>query len=361
MKATICMRVVVTMFVAVLPFAIQPSAQSQTYVTFDPPNSVGATQGVNSITQAGSIVGNYQDLSFVSHGFLRAANGSITTIDAPGAGISFFQGTVPSGINQPGTITGYYVDGSYNWHGFVRDAKGTMTEFDATSTSVYTNAVSINQAGVITGYYADAATYPNTNCFLRSATGAVTTFSPPGSITSNCLSINNSGVIVGYYQDASSASHGFVLAANGTVSTIDAPDAGTGFFQGTAANAINQAGVITGSYVDAGYAQHGFVRAANGTITPFDPPNSLGTYPGAINPAGEITGYYFTPSGGIFVGAHGFVRAANGTITTLDPPGSTFTFGNPNNNQVPVSINPAGVIAGTYSDANGEHGFVRTP
>lgn len=168
-------------------------------------------------------------------------------------------------------------------------------------------------------------------------------------------------MIVGYYLDASFASHGFVRAANGTVSTIDVPGAGTGFFQGTVANAINQAGVITGSSVDANYGQHGFVRAANGTFATFDPPNSSGTLPGAINPAGEITGNYFVPSGGFFGVFHGFLRTANGTITTFDPPGSTTTFGFPNNNQVPVSINPAGVIAGTYSDANGEHGFVRIP
>ena len=361
MKARILTRVAVTTFVAVLTIAIQPSAQSQTYATFDPPNSVGATQGVNGITQAGAIIGNYQDLSFVSHGFLRAANGSITTIDVPGAGIGFFQGTVPGSINQPGTITGYYVDGSYNWHGFLRTTDGIITSFDATPTSVYTNAVSINQAGMITGYYADATTYPNTNCFVRAASGTIITFSPPGSLSSNCLSINNNGVITGYYIDASFVQHGFVRAVNGAITAIDVPGAGTDFFQGTVTNAINQAGTITGFFVDPSSGQHGFVRAASGTVTTFDPPNSLATFPGAINPAGEITGYYFVPGAGFFVGAHGFVRKADGTITTFDPPGSTFTFGNPNNNQVPESINPAGVITGTYSDANGQHGFVRTP
>src|SRR2546426_1503507 len=39
------------------------------------------------------------------------------------------------------------------------------------------------------------------------------------------------------------------------------------------------------------------------------------------------------------------------TITTFDPPGSVFT--------IALGINPAGEVTGTYSDANGGHGFMR--
>jgi hypothetical protein len=48
------------------------------------------------------------------------------------------------------------------------------------------------------------------------------------------------------------------------------------------------------------------------------------------------------------------VRARDGTFTTFDPPGSTGTSAS--------VINPAGVITGSYSDANGAgHGFLRIP
>ncbi len=210
---------------------------------------------------------------------------------------------------------------------------------------------------MITGYWADGTIYPNTNCFLRAADGAITTFNPPGAITSNCLAINNDGVIAGYYCDLSNVCHGFLRAADGTITTIDVPGAGTGFYQGTTANAINQAGTITGYYQDASGVSHGFLRAADGTLTPFDPPNSQNTYPGTINPAGEIAGYFCD-----LVGCHGFLRAAKGTFTTIDPPGTVYTFGLPNNDQVPVGINPAAAITGTYIDQSfQQHGFLRTP
>ena len=52
---------------------------------------------------------------------------------------------------------------------------------------------------------------------------------------------------------------------------------------------------------------------------------------------------------------YGFVRAPNGTFTTLD-------FGSGGNTGAARGINPAGEIAGNYSDANGgTHGFVRIP
>jgi hypothetical protein len=51
---------------------------------------------------------------------------------------------------------------------------------------------------------------------------------------------------------------------------------------------------------------------------------------------------------------HGFLRARNGTFTTFDPKGSTDTE--------PRAINPAGEIAGYYTDANFiQHGFLRIP
>jgi hypothetical protein len=56
----------------------------------------------------------------VIHSFLRTAHGAITTIDAPGAGTSFFQGTFVNSINPAGTITGHYTDTNYAAHGFVR-------------------------------------------------------------------------------------------------------------------------------------------------------------------------------------------------------------------------------------------------
>jgi len=353
---------------ALVALAVPLQLPAQTYTTFDAPAAIATIP--NSVTQSGVVAGEYYDANFVQHGFLRAADGAFTTFDGPDA-----QVTVAQSINQPGEIAGYYRDANTVYHGFLRAVDGTITTIDP-PTSIFTLAASINQGGAITGYWESPAAEPGlTTCFLRAADGTFTTFSPPGSFSSNCLAINNDGVIAGYYIDASIVAHGFLRAADGTFTTIDVPGAGTGgfgftpiggIFQGTVADAINQAGTITGFWVDANFLMHGFVRAADGTITTFDAsPNSF-TFPGAINPAGEIAGYWCDSA---FNTCHGFLRTAEGVITSFDPPGSIQTFPNNTfnggfgtNNQVSVGINPAGAFTGSYFDENfNVHGFVCTP
>jgi hypothetical protein len=129
----------------------------------------------------------------------------------------------------------------------------------------------------------------------------------PGSISPYAESINPAGAITGYYTDATNAYHGFLRARDETITTFDAPGAGTASFQGTVPQGINPAGAITGYYTDASYAHHGFLRSADGTFTTFDPPGSISTYAESINPAGArgaMTGYYQDAS---FFGVHGFL------------------------------------------------------
>src|SRR5215813_13026200 len=59
-----------------------------------------------------------------------------------------------------------------------------------------------------------------------------------------------------------------------TITTFDAPGAGTAARQGTTAFGINSAGTITGFIRDTNNARHGFVRASDGTITVFDAPGA---------------------------------------------------------------------------------------
>jgi hypothetical protein len=77
---------------------------------------------------------------------------------------------------------------------------------------------------------------------------------------------------------------------------------------------MNDSGTITGYYIDANNIFHGFVRAADGTITTFDPPNSTVTGPFGINSAGTISGAYQD----LNYTEHGFLRAADGMITVVD-------------------------------------------
>jgi hypothetical protein len=106
--------------------------------------SSAASAGVNPISTS-------YDLNFVWHGFVRAADGTITTIDIPGAGTGGDQGTLVNTINAAGTVAGLYVDPNNVNHGFVRAADGTITTFDApgAGTGFFqgTDAVSIDAAG----------------------------------------------------------------------------------------------------------------------------------------------------------------------------------------------------------------------
>src|SRR5438309_1986847 len=169
---------------------------------------------------AGAITGWYSEATDVVHAYVRAANGSFTVFDAPGAGSTpaSFDAMYSFGINPAGAISGSYIDDSNVCHSFVRAPDGTLTTFDA--------------PGAGTGAFQGTVAFAN----------------------------NPAGAITGYYLDESNVNHGFVRAHNGTFTTFDAPGAGTGAFQGTVANSNNPAGAITGYYTDANDVIHGFLR-----------------------------------------------------------------------------------------------------
>jgi hypothetical protein len=116
---TLTLCAAMTLFVA-LTISIQTFAQNtqDQFTTFDAaPNARTLPQSINP---SGEITGYYADASnsSLTHGFVRSADGTIATFDAPGAGP---YGTFPASINPRGEITGYYFDASYIVRGFVRE------------------------------------------------------------------------------------------------------------------------------------------------------------------------------------------------------------------------------------------------
>jgi hypothetical protein len=91
----------------------------------------------------------------VLHGFVRSANGTFTTYDAPDAGTGAGQGTLPESNNTLGAITGQYIDGNFANHGFLRDQQGAFSIFDVPGTGTGAGQGTIplgnNNAGVVTG------------------------------------------------------------------------------------------------------------------------------------------------------------------------------------------------------------------
>lgn len=321
--------------------AFSGAAAAQRYVTFDPPGSTYTF--VSGINDSGQVVGGYDD-SVSNHSYLRNVDGSFVTFDPSGA-----LGSTPTSINTSGEIAGYWYDSSGAYEGYYRDALGNITAFAVqTSFQDRTFAYSINAGGAIVGSYVDT-TYHG---FLRSASGTITTFDPPGSTLTIPETINQSGFISGAYYDSASLLHGFVLSPSGTYTIIDVPGA-TG--QGTVAAVVNDRGIITGDYYD-GIFLRGYLRSAKGQFTTIEAPGGeLITEVGEINNLGELSGSTQKLSG-LYAG---FVRDNSGNITVFEAPGAGLAQ-EEDQGTVAGGINSSGTVAGYYYDVSKvPHGFIR--
>jgi hypothetical protein len=340
---------------------VSVAASAQTYIEFSVPGG-GEPTGVNA---SGVIIGDAS-----GKGFVGTANGTFTTFDVPGA-----NGTAANSINSAGVIAGLWTDANAVRHGFVRASNGTTTKFDDPDaneniSSKGTFPESINAAGEIAGY----CTCSGFQGFVRSASGTITNFTVPDASGTYALSINTGGAIAGYYYDESGTNgttyvfHGYVRSADDTITSFDAPGAGsaesTGFVeaQGTFARSINASGEVVGYYIDEHFGYHGFIRSADGTITTIDAPgagsgtdpgtgDSLGTKLLGVNDNGIIIGTYLDAN----EVAHGFMVSASGDITNLNAPGAS-------GGTIPASINDGGVIVGYFVESGGGvEGFQFTP
>lgn len=241
--------------------------------------------------------------------------GAFASVQPEGASASHFKSirigqskvTVISGLNDSGVMTGSY--GTSTLSGFLRTADGTITTFDVAG-AADTGGISINNNGVIAGNYAGTS---NWQPFVRYADGTITAYDVSG--VSNCActtGINDSGTIVGWYDDSSGFDHGFLITTDGTITTFDVPGAVT-----TQPSGINAEGYVVGGYSTTS-GGHGFIMAPDGNFTSFDDPDGTGVFPMSINDNGDVAGYYYTGS----INTIGFVRTADGTFKTIDCPDS---------------------------------------
>jgi hypothetical protein len=361
-----------------LRLGFSATAYAQTIITFDAPGAgTAAGQGTfaYNINPAGTVAGLTRDTNWVRHAFLRNKDGSFTIFDAPGAGTCTSPcggpgsgpGTRAFSINAAGTITGWWNGNSGPRHGYVRTADGTFTSFDAPDagtgpapqgTTPFGDA-EINPAGAVTGFYVDFSYVYHG--FVRAPDGTIAEFDPAGSIQTVPVAINPAGAITGYYVDASIACHGFVRAPDGTIKSFDPPGTGSDCNQGqgTFPSALLPTGAIEGNYVDSSGVNHCFVGAP-GAFATFDVSVAgtgigQGTLPANNNTSGAIVGFYIDASNA----NHGFLRSKQGAITTFDAPGAGTA---PFQGTLPLSNNPRGAITGQVQDGSDVvHGFLRTP
>jgi hypothetical protein len=298
---------------------------------------------------------------------------NIVTFNAPGAGAGANQGTFGYGINSQGVIAGFYLDAKNVYHGFLRTSSGSLTEFDAPGAGHVagsfqgTYALGINSQEAITGFYRDA-NYLH-HGYVRSSGGTITTFDAPGAGTrayqgTFAYGINSQGTVAGFYLDQNDLYHGYLRMANGAFATFDAPGAGNVLHsdQGTLTGLfsdLNEWGTIAGFYLDNNNVYHGYSRTSAGAFTIFEAPGANtsagyhGTVAASINDSGQIAGYY-TDAHTVY---HGFLRGSNGSFVTFDAPGAGR---NANQGTIPTNIDDLGGITGYLVSASGVYnGFVR--
>jgi hypothetical protein len=305
---------------------------------------------VVKINASGMIAGYYCDESENNHGFIRKANGNFIEFDVQG----LYDVTVTS-MNNLGDVVGWgghESGGVIRTQGFLRFASGKVIQISIPGT-VGTSPEAINDGGVVAGTYFDSK---GDHGFIRDAQGNYTLFDDPDVVTGReergtfVSGIASDGTVVGYYTGKTGTGHGYIRDQFGNFTNFDTPDAGTGFLIGTFPRAINELGEVTGYYVDSHGDDHGLVRDAQGTLTEFSGPDAFYTVALSSNGAGKTVGIWssFEQFGG------GFVRDSSGAMTTFSVPMR-------NTGTVPIDINDAGQITGSWVDdgRRAYHGFVQ--
>jgi hypothetical protein len=201
-----------------------------TLTFFDPPSSQETDiNGPEAINDFGAVTGDYwvcsPDLSSCAvHGFVRKADGQYVTFDAPGASADAYAGggTYPQGINNLGEVSGFYGDANSVYHGFVRSADGRITTFDAPTSCTNTSSppadcafngtfpVAVNDLGKVVGsYYGEDG---NPHGFWRDANGSIKKFDVPGTGYFTIPgAINDWGQITGVVYDPNIVVHGLLV------------------------------------------------------------------------------------------------------------------------------------------------------
>jgi hypothetical protein len=243
-------------------------AKDGTITTLEIPSPGAVFGGEVVANSAGAIAGGLTDSNGIPGGFIRAPSGKFTLFEFPPAFLTFFFNPNIVAMTPSGTILGSYFDSNGATHGFLRTIDGNFTTFDPPNAAAFffggTTPTSINNSGTVAGFYFDTTQNSELRVFLRASNGVFSNFATPQVGTSTgAASINSSGAVAGNVQNINCPNFpctivpiSFLRAPNGTVSSVNDPEAA----QGTFVISINPAGVVIGNYIDENGVQHGFVR-----------------------------------------------------------------------------------------------------
>lgn len=267
-----------------LPSAALSQTQANCkFLTFSAPSGETLLE-VNGISPSNIVVGGMEDNSSLHNsGFVRSANGQITTYDAPNSLSTNF-----TGRNGAGVDTGIYQDNSVGgYHGFT--LQGSTFRAVNYPGAINTFLYGINKGGAMVGAFVSNSGDDG----FELVGGKFTLLQFPGSLNTSAFGINDQGVIVGEYDFDGAFLHGFILR-NGAYQTVDDPDKNNAF--GTRLLGINNSGVAVGEYEDSEAFFHGFIYK-NGAFENVIYPGSRNTFVQGINNLGLITGLAYFSDG----------------------------------------------------------------
>ncbi len=335
-------------------------AQAPLYLSFEAPDSTATyPQSINDLRV---VTGYYITTWAATRGFVRDADGTITTFAVPGA-----QSTLPVSINHAGDITGYYLlpppavyQGSFYGavpQGFVRAADGTISTFGNTANGygdtheLWVEPIAINDAGEVVGNENDG---PGSAGFMRSASGTVEKFPPGGSVPADLESVtglNASGAILGFTTQGFITEQGFLWTGNGVPGFPISQSATPIIVDGsvwTMPTGINAEGTIVGCYQKKLADLLYFMRDREGVITTLDIPGSEECHI-TINDAGTTMGTYRNAANVPVT----FIKPLHGELMPFQYPGATSTM--------PLSLNNLNMVTGYYIKGTSTQGFIFIP
>jgi uncharacterized membrane protein len=155
---------------------------------------------VDAVDTCGTILGVYWDADGAYHGIL-SRYGNEVPFDVNGA-----RDTYPLGMNDKGDSVGFWDVDPAATHGYLRRANGEVSSIDVPGAKS-TVAFAVTEHGQVAGYFTDAAGalhgFVKTGSQLRQ-------LDVPGAVATIVTAMNNLGSVAGEYFDASGVRHGFV-------------------------------------------------------------------------------------------------------------------------------------------------------
>ena len=252
----------------------------------------GALQTLPSgISNSGVTVGQYEDSSGVSHGYILKGK-NLTTLDDPNgeAGTTYANQIT---LNGTVAVVGAYLSPADSSVGFVYKG-GQYTDVPGPAGAVASVANGVNDYEAIVGAYTDSR--GKTHGFLLTGNG-YTTLDVPGSSATYAAGVNDKEDIVLYWLDSAGAFESSLHHGKGkTYKTINVPRATNSF-----ASNISNKGDVSYEWLDSSGAAHGALLHA-GKYYKFDYPKAVLTYGGGINDKSTIVGGYETKSKGPYSG-----------------------------------------------------------